>query len=141
MNKRTEEWIDRIYDNLVEQLGGRSSPAIGFAFGLERILLVRQDKPKNRAGKLIYIITLGEEADRKGALLLHTLRSNQILSEMDYVQRSLKAKMRRANELGASFCIIIGEAELNKNIVILKNMASGEQKEVPEAELLNQLQC
>jgi histidyl-tRNA synthetase len=127
------------YDNLIEQLGGRSCPAVGFAFGLERILLVRQAKPKNRTKELIYIITLGEEADKKGSLLLHNLRSNQIFSDMDYAQRSLKAKMRRANELGARYCLIIGENELKKNIVILKNMTSGEQKEVPEAELLNQL--
>ena len=58
---------------------------------------------------------------------------------MDYVGHSLKAKMRQANELGTRYCIIIGEDELVKGVVTLKDMVSGEQKEISEARLLNQL--
>lgn len=127
------------YDDLVQQLGGRKCGAIGFAFGVERILLVRGRKPKAKDQRLIYIITLGEEADKKGTQLLHNLRTRNILADMDYAERSLKAKMRQANELGTRYCIIIGEDELARGVLTLKDMVSGEQKQISEEQLLKQL--
>jgi histidyl-tRNA synthetase len=127
------------YDDLVGQLGGRNCGAIGFAFGMERILLVRAKKiiPRNR--QLIYIITLGEKADNKGAYLLHRLRTNNIFADMDYSKRSLKAQMRQANDSDARFCIIIGEDELAKSVVSLRDMVSGEQQLVKQEEVVEEL--
>lgn len=127
------------YDNLVEQLGGRKGGAIGIAFGVERILLARDSRPKMGSKQLIYIITLGQEADKKGAQLLHNLRTNNIFADMDYLERSLKAKLRQANESGAKYCIIIGEDELAKGKFSLKDMVSGEQRDISEKDLINQL--
>ena len=127
------------YDNLVEQLGGSSCGAIGFAFGVERILLVRDKKLETKQNRLVYIVTLGQAADKKGAYLLHNLRAKNILSDMDYTGRSLKAQMRQANNLGARFCIIIGEDELSKGLVSLRDMESGQQERISENELLKHL--
>lgn len=128
------------YDNLIELLAGAySCSAIGFAFGIERILLAMDRKPQPPSKELVYIITLGKEADKKGAQVLNDLRANNIFSDMNYTQRSLKGKMRQANDVSAQYCIIIGEDELKKAVVTLRNMESGEQNEIPEKDLLNQL--
>ncbi len=128
------------YDNLIKQLGGGDCPAIGFAFGIERILLVMNKKLKQTGPKgLVYIITLGEKAEQEAVRLLHNFRAKNIFSDMDYRERSLKAQMRQANNLGARFCIIIGEDELAKRQFTLKDMQTGQQKELSEKDLLNQL--
>ncbi|MFH1578270.1 MAG: histidine--tRNA ligase [Candidatus Omnitrophota bacterium] len=127
------------YDTLVGQLGGRECGAIGVAFGVERILLVKGPAAAVKGRGLVYIITLGEKADKKGIELLHSLRVNNIPADMDYAGRSLKAKMRQANESGARFCVIIGEDELVKGNLSLKDMDSGEQSNIADNQLLKHL--
>ena len=118
------------YDNLVGELGGKPSGAIGFALGVERLLLAVNRQPPPAAKKLVYIITLGKEAEREGLKLLYNLRQAGIKSDTDYENRSIKGAMRRANDLGARYVLILGENELKKNVVMLKDMDSGEQREV-----------
>ncbi len=127
------------YDNMTQELGGCGCGALGVAFGVERILLVRNKKPQEHIRSLVYIITLGEGAQDKGAFLLHLLRDDNIFVDMDYTSRSLKAQMRQANDSGARFCIIIGQDELQKSVVSLKDMVSGNQEEVEQAELVEKL--
>ncbi|MBU0549388.1 MAG: histidine--tRNA ligase [Candidatus Omnitrophica bacterium] len=127
------------YDNLVSRFAGGDTPAIGFAFGVERLLLARDHHCVPCARCLIYVIPLGQKAEEKCIQLLHSLRSNQIAADMDYSGRSLKAKMRQANEANAGFCVIIGENELAKGVVTLKNMACGEQEEVKQEELIEKI--
>ena len=128
------------YDNLVEELAGPKCGAIGFALGIERLLLARQ---KNSAvgglKNLVYVIRLGEEANKKSAQLLHNLRSNNICADMDYTSRSLKAQMRLANDSGARLCIIIGDDELKNKTFSLKDMKTSLQRSVPEVDLLKEL--
>ena len=113
------------YDTLVKQLKGIDTPAIGFAFGLERLLIIKQlqHKQKIKDKKLIYLISLGKEADKKASKLLENLRAKKLFVDMDYIDRSLKAKMRQANQLNAKYCLIIGENELKKGVVILKDIS------------------
>ncbi|MEK6715628.1 MAG: histidine--tRNA ligase [Candidatus Omnitrophota bacterium] len=119
------------YDNLVAELGGAPSGAIGFAFGVERLLLVSKCQSVKVSKKdLVFLITLGKEAEKEGVKLLHNLRQAGIKSDTDYENRSLKGAMRRANDLGAKHVLILGENELKKNMVMLKDMKSGEQREV-----------
>jgi len=125
------------YDNLVHDLGGPDLGAIGFAFGVERLLLVRSQESGVRSKKLVYLITLGEEAKKEGLKILDSLRKAQISSDTDYEDKSLKGAMRRANDLAARFVVIIGEDEIKKGAVTLKDMASGEQKEIKQEELVN----
>jgi histidyl-tRNA synthetase len=127
------------YDNLVKELGGPDVGAVGFALGMERILLVKKYRVEGKDSKLIFLVTLGKEAKKEGIKLLDFLRKNKIQAETDYQDKSLKAAMRRADDLGVRFVIIIGEDELRNKVVTLKDMASGEQKEINSQELLKEI--
>jgi histidyl-tRNA synthetase len=130
------------YDSLVKELGGPDLGAIGFAFGVERLLLVTRSQSHQVTSKnLVYVMTLGEEAKYKGLKLLDELRRAGISCDTDYENKSLKGAMRKANDLGAAFVLILGEDELKKDVITLKNMASGEQKEVKAQELIKELKC
>ncbi len=127
------------YDNLVGDLGGPNIGAIGFAFGIERLLLVVTHQPQVALPNLVYIITLGDEAKKQGVQLLATLRQRGIASDTDYEGKSLKGALRRANDLSARYVLIIGEDELKKGVVMLKDMVSGEQREVKQEDLIKYL--
>jgi len=127
------------YDNLVSDLGGQDTGAIGFAFGMERLLLALGTAPRAISKKLVYIVTLGEEAKREGLLLLDTLRRGGIASDTDYQSKSLKGALRRANDLSVRYVLIIGEDEINKDVVTLKDMSSGEQREVKRDDIITEL--
>ena len=127
------------YDNLVKELGGPDLGAIGFAFGMERLVLVREQRTEDRGQNLAYLITLGEEAKNQGLKLLDNLRKSGIQADTDYENKSLKAALRRANGLGALKVLILGEDELKNNVVTLKDMASGDQREVKQEDLIRGL--
>ncbi|MBI4972613.1 MAG: histidine--tRNA ligase [Candidatus Omnitrophica bacterium] len=127
------------YDNLVRELGGPDVGAMGFALGMERLLLVRNQKPETRSQNLVYIISLGEEAKKESLKLLAELRQNGIPADTDYEGKSLKGALRAANDLGVRYVLIIGENELKKNVVTLKDMTSGEQREIKQTELISYL--
>jgi len=121
------------YDNLIEQLGGKPTPAIGFASGIERIVinLKRQevnvpDLPKPR----LFIACLGEEAKLEATKLVSNLRKQGIAAIMATGDRSLKAQLRQANGFDIDHVAIIGEDELKNHAVTLRNMANGEQKTI-----------
>lgn len=127
------------YDNLVKELGGPDAGAIGFAFGVERLLLARTENREPKTGNLVYLITLGDEARKFGIGLINNLRNAGITCDTDYENKSLKGAMRAANDLKARFVLILGDDELKKKIIMLKDMASGEQKEVKCEDLVNNL--
>ncbi|MCX5713740.1 MAG: His/Gly/Thr/Pro-type tRNA ligase C-terminal domain-containing protein, partial [Candidatus Omnitrophica bacterium] len=127
------------YDNLVKELGGPDLGAIGFAFGVERILLAMGDKTQAPGKGLTYIIPLGETAKKEGLKLLNTLRQAGLAADTDYEGRSLKGALRRANDLGAKNVLILGEDELKKNTVTFKDMGKGEQKEVNSSDIIGVL--
>jgi histidyl-tRNA synthetase len=126
------------YDLLVEELGGKSTPAIGFAAGMERFILVLEmlNKPKRRQRKLkLFIVTLGDEAKTFAVKLIRDLRQKNITCETDYLQRSLKAQMKEANRQNAKKVLIIGEEEIKKGKAVLRDMQTGEQEEIGLAEI------
>jgi histidyl-tRNA synthetase len=129
------------YDSLVKELGGPDVGALGFAFGVERLLLVHSSKSIVHSKNLVYIITLGGEAEKEGIKLLDNLRKNGIVADTDYGNKSLKGALRRANDLSAKYVLIIGEDELQKNVVTLKDMVSGGQKEVKYESLIKEIAC
>jgi histidyl-tRNA synthetase len=129
------------YDKLVNELGGPELGAIGFAFGVERLLLVTKSQSyKVTSKKLVYIVTLGDEARLDGLKLLAELRKNGIAADTEYENKSLKATMRKANDAQANYVLIIGEDEIKKGVVTLKDMVSGEQKEITRDDLIKELQ-
>ena len=119
------------FDELIAQMGGSPTPAVGFAAGLERIILAKGGKLTTPSRELIiYLAPAGEKAHRQAVKLLHELRQRGIRSEMDYQEKSLKGQLRLANRLKARYVAIIGEKEVRKKIVSVKDMRSGQQEEI-----------
>jgi histidyl-tRNA synthetase len=129
------------YNNLVGELGGPDLGAIGFAFGVERLLLVPNTLNQNSIKKLVYLITLGETAKSAGLKILNQLRTAGISADMDYLNKSLKAAMRAANDAGAAFVLILGDDELKKNTISVKDMLRSTQKEIAIENLTGELKC
>lgn len=121
------------YDGLVEVCGGASAPGIGFALGIER-LLMELDSQEVVIGEQppmdIYIATLGERAAAFAQQLTYELRSFSVGAETDLVGRSLKAQMKYADKMGFSYTIVLGDDEIDSGKGVLKDMRSGEQKDV-----------
>jgi histidyl-tRNA synthetase len=119
------------YDGLVEQLGGPSHPAIGFAVGMERVVaLLGGLGPPNLDTPVFFIAALGEKAQERAFGWTQELRKEGISTQMDYTSRSLKAQLKQADRLGATQVLIVGENELESGKAILRDMASREQEEV-----------
>ena len=121
------------YDKLVGSLGGKPSPAVGFAAGLERLLLAMGDKNElaNKEIKKIYLIGLGDKSRSTMMKILNNIRSSGYYVEFDSLRRSLKAQLRESNKLGASITIIIGEQEMEEQCAQIKELTSGNQESVP----------
>jgi len=126
------------YDDLMEELGGKSTPAVGFAAGVERIILnLKRRKidvpalPKPVA----FIAYSGEEAKIETMKLAFELRKTGIAVAEATGNRSLKGQLRQANSLGAKYAIIIGKTEVESQSVILRDMKGGEQKTIPLIEI------
>jgi histidyl-tRNA synthetase len=130
------------YDDLIEQLGGKPTPGVGFAAGIERIILNlkrrRVDVPP-LPKPTTFIAYLGEEAKIEAIKLASRLRKARIATIEATGNKSLKAQLRQANTLGASYTIILGKAEIKNQTVILRNMGSGEQKSIPLTEIVTAL--
>ncbi|MBI3604182.1 MAG: histidine--tRNA ligase, partial [Nitrospirae bacterium] len=119
------------YDGLVEALGGPKTPAIGFAVGLERVSLMLPGSSLPSQPKVVYVAGFGQSGTPTGMKVLHELRSLRIPSDSDYRVTTLKAHLRQADRLGAAFVLIIGDDEVEKGQVILRNMTSKEQQDLP----------
>lgn len=121
------------YDGLMETCGGPSTPGIGFGLGLERLLMEMDSQgiliPENE-GILIFIATIGEKADKYAGNLVYRLRGAGVNAEKDLMRRSLKAQMKYADKLGVTYAVVLGDEEIENNKAVLKNMKSGESKDV-----------
>lgn len=118
------------YDNLIFELGGPKSGAVGFALGIERLLLLANVFSNASAKLKVFIAALGNQAKEESLILLEGLRREGISADIDYEDKSLKGQMRKANDLGVKFTVLIGDQELKKQILLLKDMASGTQEEI-----------
>ena len=116
------------YDGLIEQLGGQHMPSLGFAMGIERLLMLMESQgieiPKPEACD-IYIAGLGDKAQQKAFELIKELRESSIYAEGDIVGRGLRAQMKYADKIKAKFSLVIGDDEIEKNSAKLKNMSDG----------------
>ena len=115
------------YDGLVESLGGPALPGIGFAIGLERLVLMKGEQRITPPKPQLFIAAIGAEAADRAFVLMSQLQVAGVRVEMDYLGKSLKAQMRRANKLNADFTLIIGEEELETGQAQLKNMSDSSQ--------------
>jgi histidyl-tRNA synthetase len=132
------------YDDLIEELGGKPTSAIGFAAGIERIIL-NLKKQKVAVPPLpqpqVFIAYVGDEAKEEALKLASTLRQAGIGVVEALGNKSLKAQMRQANSLGTRYAVIIGEEELKTKTVILRDMESAQQKAIPLTQLVELLPC
>ncbi len=126
------------YDNLLKELGDKDIPAVGFATGVERIMmLLGENYPKNNPD--VYIAWLGDNTSETALKIAESLRDNNIKVYIDYSEKGMKSHMKKADKLSVRYCIILGEDELNKGIVLLKDFSTREQKEVKIEEIVNQI--
>lgn len=117
------------YDGLSEDIGGPPLPGVGFAMGIERLLELVQATPQPRAPD-VFIAVLGAAARQPAFALQQQLRDTGLRAEMEYQQKSLKSQMKRAGKLGAAYVLMLGEDELQRNSVVLRDMAASTQDEV-----------
>ncbi len=121
------------YDGLVAEIGGPEMPGVGFGMGLERLLLVLESigkLPENNECPDVFLANIGDAADVFVQKLVLDLRKAGVSAERDYGERSLKAQMKYANKIGARFSAVIGDDDIEKGAVNLKNMQTGESEEV-----------
>lgn len=127
------------YDGLIELLGGQKMPSIGFAFGIERLLLLMENTgvafPEEGSCD-IHIGSMGTKAGIEAANLVNSLRAEGFKAECDLCGRSVKAQMKYADKIGAKLSCIIGDSELEERKVKVKNMGDGSSEEVELDELI-----
>jgi histidyl-tRNA synthetase len=131
------------YNGLVQEMGGPEIPGVGFALSIERLLMALdvQGVSLPITEQLdCYLISIGEEAKLASAKLVFQLRQAGFSCDQDYLDKKMKAQMKAADRFQASYVAIIGETELEKNVVAIKEMATGEQQEIPVNELVEFLQ-
>ncbi len=124
------------YDGLIEKLGGRSTPGIGWAGGVERLAMMVGEA--SAARRPVALIPLGAAADARAQVLAHDLRKAGYAVELGY-SGNMKRRLSRANKAGAAAAVIIGDDELAKDVATVRDMDSGEQCEEPVAALVESL--
>ncbi len=131
------------YNGLAEEIGNRSVPGIGFAMGLERLLITLDKQeitlPIDRNIDL-YITTIGENAKQEAFKYINLLRKNGLKTEMDYLGRSVKGQMKASDRMNASFTIILGDDELSSGKATIRNMETGEELEFKLNKLVEKMQ-
>lgn len=130
------------YDGLVETLSGPPTPAVGFAVGLERIamLLPKSVLHTNLTKPVVYVAAFGDEGSIAGLSALEKLRASGISAVSDFRSSTLKAHLRQADRLGCGFSLIVGDDEATTGIVILRNMVTKNQYDLPLSSLPTAIQ-
>ncbi len=122
------------YSGLVEELGGKPTDGIGFAAGLERLILVIKKQQGEALEEVctpqLFVATMGEDAEKFAQKLIFELRTKGIHAQQDLLGRSLKAQMKYADKLGAKYTVVLGEDEINSKTARLKNMKTGETLDI-----------
>jgi len=130
------------YNGLVETCGGSPTPGIGYALGLERIILSMEQQGvaiPSAPGPDVFVVTAGLAAADEAFKLLFKFRFAGFSADKDYLNRSLKAQMKVAGKTGARYAVIIGEEELKQGVVLVRDMGAGEQKAVTISEVIGYL--
>lgn len=130
------------YDNLAEAIGGPHIPAVGFAAGVDRILMVMEQQGCSFGDRLVLdaFVVAQQDLFRTDALkLAETLRRSGLAAEMDLGGRSMKAQMKAASSSGARYACIIGENEHQRGTATVKDMTTAEQREMPLSSLAEEL--
>ena len=130
------------YDGLIEEIGGPSTPGVGWGMGKERILMTMEAcgvEIPQPAGTEVFIAFMGDKAKAFALTLMHDLRLRGVAAEMDVMGRNFKNQFKFANRVGAAKTVIIGENELAEGMLQIKDMESGEQTSVPIDSIVEEL--
>ena len=130
------------YDNLIEMMGGRSTPACGVAFGIERIveeLKIQNSKIPKIRGAQLFIAALGETANRRALKIFEELRQAGFRVAENLAKESLKTQLEIADKLGVKLTLILGQQEVIDQTVIIRDMASGNQEIIDQEKLIQKL--
>ena len=125
------------YDNLLKELGDKDIPAVGFAAGVERVMMLLEDYPKNNPD--VYVAWLGENTIEQAMNITENLRKNNLKVHIDFSSKGMKAHMKKADRLSVRYCVIIGEDELNKGVVLIKDFLTREQKEIAFENIIKEI--
>ena len=130
------------YDKLVEEVGGPSTPGVGFGLGKERLLLTMEAcgvEIPEPSGADVFIAVMGDEAKAAGLKLMRELRKQGIAVQMDIMGRNIKNQFKYANRINARKTVVIGQDELEKNSFAIKDMATSQQVNVPMESIVEEL--
>jgi histidyl-tRNA synthetase len=129
------------YDGLAELLGLPATPGVGFALGLDRILLAMKEEGGGAAEAVcgVFVVTMGAEARRSGGELVRELRAAGVPAQMAFDERSLKGQLRTADRAGAGFVAILGEREVADGTVTLRRLADGVEETVPRGDVASRM--
>jgi histidyl-tRNA synthetase len=130
------------YDYLIEELGGKPTPAVGMAAGMERILIACEAQgllPAKKASLDVYFVTRGEDSEEAASAFIASLRKNGKTAAQDLAARSFKAQMKEANRLNARFAVILGEDEMASRTATVRNMAESTESRVSFNDLMEAL--
>ncbi|KIL36915.1 histidyl-tRNA synthetase [Cohnella kolymensis] len=131
------------YNGLIAELGGDDRPGVGVGIGLERTLLLLESqgvKPDLGTGLDVYLVALGERAEKASAAVLQQLRDAGVAADRDYQGRKPKTQFKAADRIGARFVAVLGDDELDRGEISLKLLATGEQQSVPLNQLADAIQ-
>jgi histidyl-tRNA synthetase len=127
------------YDDLVQNSGGNQTGGVGFGLGLERLIMIMEKQDKMLKAKNcvdVFVGHIGEKGLLRSQSLVFKLRQNSISAESDLLNRTVKGQLKYSNKIGSKYTIIIGENEIETDIVTIKNMNNGEQKQLPLNDVL-----
>ncbi|MBQ7257318.1 MAG: histidine--tRNA ligase [Abditibacteriota bacterium] len=130
------------YDNLIEELGFKSTPSVGFGMGLERLMITLESLGINipvDTRPTCYIVTTNEKSEELGLSIANSLRKNNIPCELDVSGRSIKAQMKTSGKMNVKFTVIIGQEEIQSGILTIKNMDTSSQEKIPIDQILEYL--
>jgi histidyl-tRNA synthetase len=130
------------YDDLAEEMGGKPTPGIGFAIGLERLIMILEDrkiKVPDGDRLIVYVATMGDIAKNKGFEVLRNLRVMGIKCDMDYQGKSLNSQLKQADKLNAKFTIILGDDEMNNGVAVIRSMENKTQESVKFSEIMEKI--
>ena len=125
------------YNQMIEELGGPATPGIGFAFGMERLsIALGATTEEEEDGLDVYVMPLGKEAVSLASQILMMLRANGYRCDMDYLNRSMKAQFKTVDRMKAKYCVILGETEVQNEVVNIKDTAARSQETVKLEDIL-----
>ncbi len=129
------------YDGLINQLGGAETPAIGWAMGMERLILLLEKLEKVKPNSPdIYFVSRGKLAEAKALVIAQNLRQNDFTVELDLTGSKFDKQFKRADRSGAKACLVLGDSEVEENTIQLKWLAIGEQITLKQEDLIKVLE-